>query len=83
MSAEGQVERQKLNQTVATNLSFVWVFGVQLDLLEKSIPANAEKSVDILPSFLAMLLLDSPLVSIFGHPKLDTVFTSDNELENH
>ena len=30
-----------------------WVFGVQFDLLEKSISANAEKSVDLIPSFLA------------------------------
>ena len=34
VSAEGRVEYQKLNQTAAL-LSFGWVFGVQLDLLEK------------------------------------------------
>ena len=34
VSAEGRVEHQKLNQTAAL-LSFGWVFGVQLDLLEK------------------------------------------------
>ena len=34
MSAEGRVENQKLNQTAAL-LSFGWVFGFQLDLLEK------------------------------------------------
>ena len=34
VSAEGQVENQKLNQTAAL-LSFGWVFGFQLDLLEK------------------------------------------------
>ena len=35
MSAEGRVEHQKLNQTTAL-LLFGWVFGVQLDSLEKS-----------------------------------------------
>ena len=34
VSAEGRVEHQKLNQTTAL-LLFGWVFGVQLDLLEK------------------------------------------------
>ena len=34
VSAEGRVEHQKLNQTAAL-LSFGWVFGVQLDSLEK------------------------------------------------
>ena len=34
MSAEGRVENQKLNQTAAL-LSFGWVFGFQLDSLEK------------------------------------------------
>ena len=50
--AEGQVENQKLNQT-ATLLSFGWVFGVQLDLLEKSDAANVEKHVDFIPTFLS------------------------------
>ena len=35
VSAEGRVENQKLNQTAAL-LSFGWVFGFQLDLLEKN-----------------------------------------------
>ena len=34
MSAEGRVENQKLNQTAAL-LSFGWVFGFQLNSLEK------------------------------------------------
>ena len=34
VSAEGWVENQKLNQTVPL-LSFGWVFGFQLDLVEK------------------------------------------------
>ena len=34
VSAEGRVENQKLNQMVAL-LSFGWVFGFQLDSLEK------------------------------------------------
>ena len=34
--AEGRVENQKLNQTAAL-LSFGWVFGFQLDLLEKNL----------------------------------------------
>ena len=34
VSAEGRVEHQKLNQTAAL-LSFGWVFGLQLDSLEK------------------------------------------------
>ena len=34
--AEGRVENQKLNQTAAL-LSFGWVFGFQLDLLEKDL----------------------------------------------
>ena len=36
MSAEGRAENQKLNQTAAL-LSFGWVFGFQLDLLEKNL----------------------------------------------
>ena len=36
VSAEGRVENQKLNQTAAL-LSFGWVFGFQLDLLEKNL----------------------------------------------
>ena len=36
VSAEGRVENQKLNQTAAL-LSFGWVFGFQLDLLEKNV----------------------------------------------
>ena len=39
VSAEGRVEHQKLNQTAAL-LSFGWVFGVQLDLLEKKTGVN-------------------------------------------
>ena len=34
VSAEGRVENQKLNQTAAL-LSFGWVFGFQLDSIEK------------------------------------------------
>ena len=36
VSAEDRVENQKLNQTAAL-LSFGWVFGFQLDLLEKNL----------------------------------------------
>ena len=36
VSAEGRVENQKLNQTAAL-LSLGWVFGFQLDLLEKNL----------------------------------------------
>ena len=36
VSAEGRVENQKLNQTAAL-LSFGWVFGFQLGLLEKNV----------------------------------------------
>ena len=36
VSAEGRVENQKLNQTAAL-LSFGWVFGFQLDSLEKNV----------------------------------------------
>ena len=36
VSAEGRVKKQKLNQTAAL-LSFGWVFGFQLDLLEKNL----------------------------------------------
>ena len=50
MSAEGRVEHQKLNQTTAL-LLFGWVCGVPLDSLEKSVLANAEKRVDIIPAF--------------------------------
>ena len=45
VSAEGQVENQKLNQTTAL-LLYGWVFGVQLDSLEKSVLANAQKRAD-------------------------------------
>ena len=51
VSAEGRVEHQKLNQAAAM-LWFGWAFGVQLDLVEKTISANAEKSADLIPSFL-------------------------------
>ena len=50
MSAEGRVEHQKLNQTAAL-LLFGWVFGIQLNTLEKSVLANAEKSLDFIPTF--------------------------------
>ena len=33
--------------------SFGWVFGVQLDFLEKSVSGNAENRVDFIPTFLA------------------------------
>ena len=36
VSAEGRVENQKLNKTAAL-LSFGWVFGFQLDSLEKNV----------------------------------------------
>ena len=36
MFAEGRVENQKLNQTAAP-LLFGWIFGFQLDLLEKNL----------------------------------------------
>ena len=61
MYAEGPVEHQKRNQTAAL-LSFGQVFGIQHDLLEKSISANAEKSVDLTPSFLTRWFMDSPLM---------------------
>ena len=48
--AEDQVESQKLNQTAAL-LLFGWVFGFQLDSLEKSVSANAEYHVDFIPKF--------------------------------
>ena len=51
MSAEGRVENQKLNQTAAL-LSFGWVFGVQLELLEKSVSPNMETRADSIPTFL-------------------------------
>ena len=41
VSAEGRVENQKLNQTAAL-LSFGWVFGFQLDLLEKNLVSPAD-----------------------------------------
>ena len=54
-----RVEDQKLNQTTE-ELSFRWVFGVQLDSLEKSVIANAEKPVDFIPTFLTTQFLYSP-----------------------
>ena len=58
MFAEGRVEYQKLNETVAllsttALLSFGRLFGVQLNSLEKSVSANAEKRVDFIPIVLA------------------------------
>ena len=44
VSAEGRVKHQKLNQTVAL-LSFGWVFGVQLDSLEKNLVTIAELNI--------------------------------------
>ena len=52
MSAKGRVEQQKLNQTTAL-LLFGWVFGVQLDSLEKSVLAKDEKRADFIPTFVA------------------------------
>ena len=40
VSVEGRVENQKRNQTAA-QLSFGWVFGFQLDLLEKNLVSLA------------------------------------------
>ena len=51
VSADGRVERQKL-EIIAALLSFGWVFSVQL--VEKSIPVNAEKRVDFIHIYLAM-----------------------------
>ena len=48
VSAESQVQDKKLNQATA----FGWVFGVQLDSIEKSVLDNAEKDVDFNPTFL-------------------------------
>ena len=59
VSGEGQVEHQKLNQTAAL-LSFGWVFGAQLDSLEKSVSPNPENRADFIPTFLDTLFLDSP-----------------------
>ena len=58
MFAEGRVEYQKLNETVAllstaALLSFGRLVGVQLNSLEKSVSANAEKRVDFIPIVLA------------------------------
>ena len=50
VSAGGQVEHQKLNQTTAL-LLFGWVFDVQLDSLEKSVLAHDEKRVDFIPTY--------------------------------
>ena len=47
MFAEGRIKPQKFNQTAA-RLSFGRVFGVQLDLLEKSVSVNAEYRVDLI-----------------------------------
>ena len=47
MSAEGRVENQKLNQTAAL-LSFGWVFGFQLDLLEKYLVTLPELTFTLL-----------------------------------
>ena len=52
VSAEGRVEHQKLNKTTAL-LLFGWVFGVQLDSLEKSVLANDEKRGDFIPTYVA------------------------------
>ena len=57
VSAEGRVEHQKLSL-----LSFGYVFGVQLGLLGKSIPANAGKSADLVPSF-DYVVYGQPLMS--------------------
>ena len=57
VSAEGRVEHQKLNQTTAL-LLFGWVFGVQLDSLEKSVLANDEKRVDFIPTFVVTVAVE-------------------------
>ena len=51
MSAEGRVEHQKLNDMAAL-LSVFWVFGFQLDSLEKRVCVNTEERVDFIPTFL-------------------------------
>ena len=48
---------KELNSKILTKrhsaiLLFGWVFGVQLDSLEKSVLANAEKRRDLIPTFL-------------------------------
>ena len=57
VSAEGRVENQKLNKTAAL-VSFGWVFGFQLDSLEKNLttllgftfnPGKATRSLVRLP----------------------------------
>ena len=52
MSAEGQVEHQKRNQTATSQLPVGFVFGVQLDYScrDKSILADAEKGANFVMS---------------------------------
>ena len=45
--------KQSWRKTQSNELLFTWVFGVQLDRLEKSVLANAEKRLDFIPTFLA------------------------------
>ena len=67
VSAEGRVEHQKLNQ-------IGWVFGVQLDSLEKSVSANAEKRLDFTPKILATVRA----TTIRRHSGADPAFRLDN-----
>ena len=43
----------KTKNLTKRQLSFGWVFGVQLHLLKKSVSGNAENRVDFIPTFLA------------------------------
>ena len=63
MCAEGRVENQKLNQTTALVL-FRWVFGFQLDFLEKNLVSLAGFTFTVVNIFGD--LQEKDLVSLAG-----------------
>ena len=69
MSAEGRVEHQKLNETTAL-LLFGWVFGVQLDSLEKNLATLVgitftQKSVNNICTIRVYIYIYTLIVHIF------------------
>ena len=47
---KGRVEYKKPNQKGSQAVFWDWVFGVQLDALQKNVSANAEIRIDFIPS---------------------------------
>ena len=78
VSAEGRVEHQKLNQTAAP-LSFGWVFGVQLDSLEKVSQPTRRHMLDFISKFWLLSIWTVEYLLSPHPPKLWTQITTTTE----